>query len=168
MIPLWAISAIGAGAVAGLAGYGLASRLGDAKLARAEAGWDQERASASAAAASASEAYRSLESRARDERDKSEGIARDHITKLQGALAAERRSGIGLRSQFAAFVANSTVAAEGAATEFQRHAARAAGDLQILVLERIDSAAGVIAEHADRSRIAGLACEREHAIAVTP
>jgi len=43
MIPLWAISAIGAGAVAGLAGYGLASRLGDAKLARAEAGWAQER-----------------------------------------------------------------------------------------------------------------------------
>lgn len=89
-------------------------------------------------------------------------IANDAQTKLDAAgvaLSAANAASDGLRGRVAALLA----AARGRATTPANSAA--AGDpLGVLadVLDRADQRAGVLADYADRSRIAGLACEASY------
>lgn len=144
MTPLYAAAAVGAVAVAAFAGG-------------VWAGWDwrdasaeRERVAAVEAAQRDAEALhvkleeshaRALEAlvKARNERDLAESAGRDLRVRLNAAVAAAR-------------------AASAAGGE-------AAGDpIGVLadVLSRADERAGVLADYADRARIAGLACERSY------
>lgn len=93
---------------------------------------------------------------------KQAGIANDAKTKLEQAgadLAAADTAAGGLRDRVAALLASARRAAPATSDS------AAAGDpLGVLadVLDRADKRAGVLADYADRARIAGLACEASY------
>lgn len=68
---------------------------------------------------------------------------------------------------YASELAGRCAAKSSAAPSGASPAASAPGDLLAELLGRVNAAAGEIAEHADRARIAGLACERIHGAAVS-
>ena len=159
MIPLWAISAIGAGAVAGLAGYGLASRLGDAKLARAEAGWAQERTSAMKQSLQQAEKFLA---RAQEDAENLAKVESDAHAKIVAALA-DRDSAVATQRSLRDTTTRALDALRRGTTEAPATAAEcAATDSAARVFAdlfgRADEAAGVLAEYGDAARIAGDAC----------
>ena len=165
MIPLWAISAIGAGAVAGLAGYGLASRLGDAKLARAEAGWAQERTNAAEATTRASETARATEAAwaASAARIQTEGETR-HAQLSVDADRARRAAGSLRDALDIATRALRRGTAEAPATAAECAAAYDAAGVRAELFRRADERAGILAAVADSAHAAGLGCERADAV----
>jgi len=163
MIPLWAISAIGAGAVAGAAGFGggywIADLQGDERLATKERGWAQERTSAAEATTRASETARATEAAwaASAAMIQTEGEQR-HAQITADADRARRAAGslrdaldIATRALRRGTAEAPATAAECAATD---SAARVFAEL----FGRADEAAGVLAEYGDAARIAGDAC----------
>jgi hypothetical protein len=159
MIPLWAISGVGAAVVAGLGAFSLASKLGDAKLARAEAGWAQERAVAASLAASASETYRAKENFDRDQLDKVQADGQAKLTAALAARDAADRRAAGLRST-ADTALNSLRrgTAEAPATAAECAAADTAARVFRDLFGRASDVAGVLAAYADAARISGNVC----------
>jgi hypothetical protein len=125
------------------------------------------------AIATLAKARASAEGAARIELESLREQAHEQSTKKQEALdaatfdaeraradaAAARGTADRLR-RHAASLASACAAQSGAAPASAGSPAIATGDLLAYMFSRIDAAAGGIAEHADRSRIAGLACER--------
>jgi len=165
MIPLWAISAIGAGAVAGMAGFGLASKLADAKMARAEAGWAQERTTAAEATARASETARATEAAwaASAARIQTEGEQR-HAQITADAERARRAAG-SLRDALDIAARALASGGPGAATAPAEcapaiEAARVRSDMLAGLADR----GAAVAEFADRAYAAGAACVAADAV----
>lgn len=163
----WGIAAVVVmGLVAGSMAYGVhLGRVGaERRCDRERMTWLSEKAKAASDLAAATTRYRMAEATALDALAKSMEDHQHEVDRLQLAIDRERRSGVGLRSQFAAFVADSSRAAADFATESGRSAARARADLQADVFGRIDEAAGGIAAEAGLYRAAGRQCEREHEV----
>lgn len=151
---------------AGGLGYKLGAGVVGRQLDSERARWAQQVAAAATQTAETVQRYRQAENDARAALASAQEANQHEIDALQLALDRERRSGVGLRSQFAEFAAQSVAAAEAAATEQGRAAARASADLQADVFGRLDAAAGELAAEAGRYRAAGSQCEREYAIGV--
>lgn len=91
--------------------------------------------------------------------------ALDDAHKSTAAAVADARAAVRSADKlrvYAATLARGCAAQPGATATSASAPASAPGDLLPYMLGRIDEAAGAIAEHADRARIAGLACERIH------
>jgi hypothetical protein len=133
-------------ALAALAGiYGLGHHAG-ARAVQAE--WDAERAALVVKAAEQAASVKEIAHAA--------DLSREHLVADADAArsAADR-----LRLRVRALAARCSAAAADPGAP-----ASAPGDLLADVQRRIDAAAGVLAEHADRSRLAGLACERSYEV----
>lgn len=130
--------------------------------------WQADKALAAEAWAAQERANRETEQRWRDAQRQSMEIAHAEIDRLQAMVRRADAAAVGLRSQFAAYVADTVSAAEGAATEQQRQAARARAGMQAELFGELDRLAGIYAAEAGRYRSAGLACEREHAAIAPP
>lgn len=166
-IPTSVIAAAVAGVIAGAAGYTLASKLGSAKLARAEAGWAQERSQAAQAAASASEAYRTQEQAwaASAAKIQSEGEARRE--QIAADAASARKSADSLRGALAiATRALRSTAAASAPTATECKTTAETGDMLAQLLGRAADRAGELASYADTASAAGDACERAYSVVV--
>lgn len=146
-------------------GYRMGGHAGRAEAAQVRAQWAAAAASQAADLALREAKYRKAEQDARQALTEAHEANQHEIDRLQMAVDRERRSGIGLRSQFAAFAAESARTAENCTTEQGRAAARARADLQAELFGRIDDAAGAIAAEAGRYRAAGHQCQREHEVA---
>ena len=85
--------------------------------------------------------------------------AQIQLTQARAAAAAAGRAADGLRQQLASFVS-----AAGADPATAKGGTPAGDPIGVLadVLERADSRAGILADYADRARIAGAACERAY------
>lgn len=157
-IPPWARY----GAVAALAGIavGLAQgwRYGE-RIAALERDWSRERAELSEAARRAEATARAEESRRQTEIDK---VTQDAQKELDAAVRRERAAAdVRVRDAVNVYAARHRPAADPGATP----AGEAAGDpLGVLagLLDELDGLAESYAAAADRSRIAGLACERAY------
>lgn len=124
--------------------------------------WQAHKRQAAEVWAAQEKENRSIEQRWRDQQRESMEIAHAEIDRLQGLIRRADAAAVGLRSQFAAYAAETVRAAESAATEQQRAAARARAGMQAELFGELDRLAGIYAAEAGRYRIAGLACEREH------
>ena len=171
MIPVWMLNPkiIGAVAIAaGLAAGGWIARgkLADAQLARLEASHAQAIAAsekaARDAAAQAQARERSLAEQleviADEKRQSDEAAAR-------AAVAADTAAR-GLRDSFAVAVrrcsSGSTPSAPGGGSAAIVPGSMSDGERLLRVLGELDGAAGAYADAADRSRAAGIACERAY------
>lgn len=129
---------------------------------RIQAEWDGEKARALAAAVKQSEANRAEETR---RTAAITGIVNDTIVKAS-AVAADASAANAARERLSVRIA----ALVAGAREAARHPGTAgtsppAGDpigVLAFVLGRADERAGVLADYADRARIAGLACEASY------
>lgn len=130
--------------------------------------WEADKRRAAEAWAAQEQANRATEQRWRDAQREAMEIAHAEIDRLQGLVRRADAAAIGLRSQFAAYAAETVRAAESAATEQQRQAARARAGMQAELFGELDRLAGIYAAEAGRYRAAGLACEREHAAIAPP
>lgn len=91
--------------------------------------------------------------------------ARQADADLRAARAAADAAGVELRDAAARYATRRCAAATPAAAAGGSPPAGATGDVLLDVLTRLDATAGILADHADRSRAAGLACERIYEVA---
>lgn len=128
----------------------------------ANADRDAERAQQAKALVQAVEAARADEGKLRDAVEESAARARDEVVQLRIARAGADAESVRLRKRIAALVASGRAAPAGGGD--------AAGDpIGVLadVLGRADERSGIVADYADRARVAGLACQRAYE-ALTP
>jgi len=125
--------------------------------------YQKEKAEAKAAYEKADQEYRASEERHKLEL---KGIANEtqaQIDKAQLDATNARKSSRKLLDAFA----NSSPCSQattGTTASVSGEAASAPEDLRTIVFSRIDDSAGIIAEYADKARIAGLACERAYEV----
>lgn len=88
--------------------------------------------------------------------------ANKQIDQARSDADAARAAGDGLRKRFATLAATCGATASDSKAASSGEAAGSAGAVLTNVLERLDDAAGILAQYADESRAAGLACERSY------
>lgn len=175
MIPIPALSAlsispklIGVGVLALVAastGWMIRGKLADAQIARVHAAAATERAQAQERARQAVEAARAREQQILDKTQEIVHEARDAVAELARDAAAADAAGVGLRHAAAKLAARCNTSPPAPAPAGRGPAAPVPGgmhdgDRLLRVLGELDGAAGAYADAADRSRAAGLACER--------
>jgi len=121
-----------------------------------------ERVTYAQAAASAQLAARVEESRRETEKQESIRHAQEQIALAESNAAGARNAADGLRKQVAALVASSRRSPSNPGTTPRGPAAESALDLLVNVLDRHSQELVAVGEFADRSRIAGLACEKSY------
>jgi dsDNA-specific endonuclease/ATPase MutS2 len=129
-----------------------------------EAQYQKEKAEAKAQYEAAEKQYRSIEEANRVRLTEISHEAQAQIDKAQLDASNARKSSRRLLDAFS----NSSPCAKatpGTATASASAPAAEAGDLQTIMFRRIDEAAGIIGEFADRVSIAGEACERAYEVA---
>jgi ATPase subunit of ABC transporter with duplicated ATPase domains len=126
--------------------------------------YQSEKAEAKAKYEAADKAYRELEHAHLAKLKDISNDAQAQIDKAQLDASNARKSSRRLLDAFS----NSSPCAKatpGTATASASAPAAEAGDLQTIMFRRIDEAAGIIGEFADRVSIAGEACERAYEVA---
>jgi hypothetical protein len=126
--------------------------------------YQSEKAEAKAKYEAADKQYRSLEDTHRTKLLEVSNDAQAQIDKAQLAADSARKSSRRLLDAFAN-TPGCPQASPGSALASASQAASAPEDLRTIVFSRIDEAAGVIAEYADKARIAGEACVAAYSIA---
>jgi ABC-type uncharacterized transport system YnjBCD substrate-binding protein len=124
----------------------------------------KERADAKAASEATDREWRAKEDKAKSELKEAMNESDSRTANLQATLAAERKSRTRLLDAFANF-SGCPQATPSTALATASQAASAPEDLRTIVFSRIDDAAGVIAEYADKARIAGEACIAAYEVA---
>lgn len=169
-IPLWAITAAGAGIVAGAVGFRFGSLGPTATLERERAAWAQERAAAAVLRAEWEGKARKAEGQAREIEHRWLTVARaidtdgaKHAETLRVAAGRADAAVVGLRAQLGAVVAEAARSAEaGASAADARQRAAAAEAARVLAELLAGARAGDRARsgYADAAAAAGERCER--------
>jgi NADH dehydrogenase/NADH:ubiquinone oxidoreductase subunit G len=170
LISIWAISGLAAGAIGLLAGIKMTSIVDEAKLARKEQAWAEERAQAATLTAEwQGKARQAIEERARTERtwlEAARSIDRDGIQqadKLRTAVARADAANVGLSAQLGAVVADAARAAEASASAADARERQIAAETARMLSELLGRCHGrstAVARFADAAADAGSACER--------
>lgn len=139
-------------------------RLGAEKTAHAEtrAAIADERTRAAQVAQQAEEAARTEEARREKEKTNAIKQARLRAESAAADARAAHAAADSLRGQLAAFVADASCPATNPGTASGSPPAESALDLLADLFSRSDDVAGILAEQADKARIAGLACEAQY------
>ena len=156
----WMAAAIALGAVAGMQTLRLHTAQLDAAQTRT-AHADTLRKIADLTAA----AERAVRAEETQRAQKLEAIANDTQKQIDAArvdAAAAARSADGLRKQLASYVAAARATSANPGTAAPGETASDAIDVLADMLVKLDERAGIYAEAADRSRIAGVSCEQAY------
>lgn len=139
-------------------------RLGAEKTAHAEtlAAIADERTRAAQVAQKAEADARTEEARREKEKTNAINQARTRAASAAADARAAHAAADSLRGQLASFVADASCPAKDPGTASGSPPAESALDLLAQLFSGADDAAGILAEYADKARIAGEACERSY------